>query len=101
MATFRDLYNWIKAAPVDEFGRYPGFAKWSLQIYNSKRQVNICCNGLSHCNIVISDEDTATVYPCDRPGYCDYDKGTRFAIDTDITKAVPYPMGSILMEMME
>jgi len=86
MTTLRDLYEWIRTAPVNDVGdhKLPG-GDWSLQIYSTKHQVNVCKDGLSHLNIVFQgDDETVKAYRCERPGYCDYFHPKEFTMNCPI-----------------
>ena len=85
MKTFNDILNFIQRAPVNNVGFHHVGGNWDLQIYANKHQVNVCRDGLSLVNIVFqADEETVKVYPCPRPGYCDYFHPKEFALSCPI-----------------
>ena len=83
IATFKDLLHFLES--VDTDGMYTINNMWQLQIYNNRRQVNICDeDGLSHMNIVYCDKGKdmlVHIYNCQRAGYCDYNHPLEYQID--------------------
>ena len=106
--TFRDLYDYINQCDVNQTGfHYPegfsypdGHPFWVLHVYDKKDQVNINRvdseskeigdrEGLSLCNIRFTSDIPGTIqsvkiYPCSRPGICDYNAGKVYPIDSPI-----------------
>ena len=76
MATFKNLYEMMQIEVEFE----------DLQIFSNKKQVNILNDqGLSIMNIVFyPEEDRVTVFHCDIPGYCNYDRPYYFNINASI-----------------
>ena len=86
--TLKTLYDFIQVADTDEVGVYHprGFGDWTLHIYSSKRQVNVCRDGLSHLNVCFPEgDDNVHIYKCDRPGYANYDRAFTYPLDCPIT----------------
>ncbi len=73
MKTFRELYNFMQTADVDDFGHLKLSDIWSLHIYSNKRQVNICQYHDSLMNFVfLPEENVVAIYKCNTPGICEY-----------------------------
>lgn len=86
IATFGVLYEMIQTHDELE----------SMQIYAHKRQVNLLNDqDLSIMNIVFySEERRATVFHCDTPGHCNYDKPYDYSFDDNIMLACSYVISS-------
>ena len=89
MATFKDLFNFIRTAPRSEFGfSNPTNDPYrKLHIYNNLHQVNITSvsDDLSICNITFDEDDeTSNVYNV-RNGYADYDHPAIYNFNDDLS----------------
>lgn len=95
--TFAALYEYIQSCETDSYGihkpAYPSDVK--LHVYANKMQVNLLFTtdedpqGLSHCNFIFNDTidgkpRSVKIYPCTKPGICNYDAGKEYPIDTEI-----------------
>jgi len=92
--TFRDLFNYIQECKVNDIGIHipAGFAgEWGLHVYDNKVQVNVVHRDSitksfdSFCNFVFDPEHSnVKIYPCTRPGICDYSVPEHHSIDASI-----------------
>ena len=89
ISTFKMLYELMQIE--DEFE--------DIQIYSNKRQANILNDqGLSIINIVFyPEEDRVTVFHCDTPGYCNYDKPYDFNIHANMMLSCTYVLSNVYL----
>lgn len=95
--TFADLYDYIQECDVTSFGIHTpdGIRNVKFHVYANKLQVNLLFTtpdddqGLSHANFVFSMTENnrptmVTIYPCTKPGICNYGAPLHYDINTDI-----------------